>query len=168
MHFNKKCVGQFVNPRLYSVSHLADTACDSKLKSDRSTVQQLCIIYDTFKAAPASATCSLVIPLVTACQSAHYSFTVFGRSDNQNFVLPVSYQFSGQQAAYKLQRALYIGKHRESRAQAVTGVDVLSPLVTAKDLVLNFGKSQNRITLLFATCCRQYSFCICKAAWVCH
>lgn len=151
VHLNKKCVGQFFNPRLYSVSHLADTACDSKL--DRCTVQQLCIIYDTFKAASASPACSLLIPLVTACQSAQYSFTVFGRSDNQNFVLPVSYQFSAQQAAYNLQKALYIGKHRDSRAQAITGVDLLSPLVTAKDLVLNFGKSQDRTTLLFATCC---------------
>ena len=146
MHQNKKCVGQFVNPRLYSVSQLPDSASDSKL--ERVPIQQLCIIYDSFKAASASGPQSLLIPLVTACQSEQYHFRVFGRCDNQNFVLPISYQFSGQQAAYSLQKALYIGKHKGIAAQAGATVGLLSPLITAKDLTLNFGRSYPSLRVL--------------------
>lgn len=137
VHQNRKCVGQFFNPRLYSVSQVTDTAFDSQ--TDKTPVQQLCIIYDSFRAASGTGAQSLLVPLVPACKSEQYRFTVFGRCDNRNFVLPVTYQFSGQQAAYSLQKALYIDKHRHSSAQTSAGVECLSSLTTAKDLTINFG-----------------------------
>lgn len=120
------------------MSQLSEAAVESEPGS--CPVQQLCIIYDNFKAALATSSATLLVPLVTARQAEEYRFTVFGRCDNRNFVLPISYQFSGQQAAYGLQKALYIGKHNSASASAERETDSLSPLITSKDITLNFGK----------------------------
>lgn len=136
---DNKCVGQFVNPRLYSVPQSSDAAFDSQL--DKSPVQQVCVVYDTFKSASATGEQLLLIPLVTAKESEEYRFTVFGRCNNSNFVLPISYQFSGQHTAYSLQKALYIGKHRGASGQSTTGRASSSSLTAARDLTLNFGMS---------------------------
>lgn len=139
MYCNRKCIGKFVQPRLYSVSQLGDTSSVSSLESC-CPVQQLTIIYDCFKAACSDSSARVSVPIVTSSSSTDYKFTVVGRCEGCNFVLPATYHFSGQQAAYELQKALYTSKHQQSQAAAAAFVTALSPLIATTDLTLNFGK----------------------------
>ena len=138
VYCNRKCVGKFTQPRLYSVSQLGDTSSVSSFES--CPVQQLTIIYDCFKAACSENCARVSVPIVTSSSSEEYKFTVAGRCEGCNFILPATYQFSGQQAAYELQKALYTSKHQQSQAAAAAFVTALSPLIAASDLTLNFGK----------------------------
>lgn len=138
MYHNKKCVGRFIKPRLYSVSQLGGTR-EERLAN--CPVQQLSIIYDCFKAACTDSPTKVSVPIVTADAFEQYRFTVVGRCEECNFVLPVTYQFSGQQAAYELQKNLYTTKHQQFQAAAAGTVSALSPLITNSDLALNFGRS---------------------------
>ncbi len=140
VYHNKKCVGRFIKPRLYSVSQFSDTREEQFADCP---VQQLSIIYDCFKAACTDGPAKVSVPIVTADASEQYRFTVVGRCEECNFVLPVTYQFSGQQAAYNLQKSLYTTKHQQSQAAAAGTVSALSPLITTSDLALNFGKSSS-------------------------
>lgn len=103
-------------------------------------MQQLSIIYDCFKAASSDSSAEVSVPIVTASHSEQYQFTVVGRCEGRNFILPATYHFSGQQAAYGLQKALYTTKHQQNKAAAASIVSALSPLITTGDLTLNFGK----------------------------
>ncbi|KAA6423174.1 MAG: hypothetical protein FRX49_07161 [Trebouxia sp. A1-2] len=136
VYHNKKCVGRFIKPRLYSVSQFGDTREE---RFADCPVQQLSIIYDCFKAACIDGPAKVSVPIVTADAFEQYRFTVVGRCEECNFVLPVTYQFSGQQAAYSLQRSLYTSKHQQSQAAASGTVSALSPLITTSDLALNFA-----------------------------
>lgn len=138
VYCNRKCIGKFVQPRLYSVSQLGDTSSVSSLES--CPVQQLTIIYDCFTAACSDSSARVTVPIVTSSSSTEYKFTVVGRCEGCNFVLPATYHFSGQQAAYELQKALYTSKHQQSQAAAAAFVTALSPLIATTDLTLNFGK----------------------------
>lgn len=138
VYCNRKCVGKFTQPRLYSVSQLGDTSCVSSLES--CPVQQLTIIYDCFKAACSESSARVSVPIVTSSSTEEYRFTVVGRCEGCNFVLPATYRFSGEQAAYELQKALYTSKHQQTQAAAAAFVTALSPLIATTDLALNFGK----------------------------
>lgn len=170
VYCNKKCVGKFIHPRLYSVSHLGDASSVSS--SDSCPVQQLTIIYDCFKAASSDSSARVSVPVVASSSSEVYQFTVVGRCEGRNFILPATYQFSNQQAAYELQKALYTSRHRQSQAAAAAFVTALSPLITTTDLTLNFGELTKSCCAPFATgilvcthfrqiimfmCCRQRS-----------
>ena len=135
VYHNKKCLGRFIKPRLYSVSQLGDTS-----RAESCPVQQLSIIYDCFKAASSDSSAEVSVPIVTASHSEQYQFTVVGRCEGRNFILPATYHFSGQQAAYGLQKALYTTKHQQNKAAAASIISALSPLITTGDLTLNFGK----------------------------
>ncbi len=151
VYHNKKCIGRFVKPRLYSVSQLGDTSSASDFQN--CPVQQLSIIYDCFKAACSDTPGKVSVPIVTASSSEHYQFTVVGRCEERNFVLPATYQFSGQQAAYKLQKTLYTTKHQQ--ATAAGSDSALSPLITNSDLTLNLGTS-------YSTACDIQSTVLCS------
>ncbi len=140
VYHNKKCVGRFIKPRLYSVSQFGDTREEQFADCP---VQQLSIIYDCFKAACTDGPAKVSVPIVTADAFEQYRFTVVGRCEECNFVLPVTYQFSGQQVAYNLQKSLYTTKHQQSQAAAAGTVSALSPLITNSDLALNFGRSSS-------------------------
>lgn len=103
-------------------------------------MQQLSIIYDCFKAACSDSHTQLSVPVVTNDGSEEYKFTVVGRCEGCNFILPATYQFSGQQAAYGLQKTLYTSRHQQNQAAAAAAVTALSPLIATTDLTLNFGK----------------------------
>ena len=109
-------------------------------------MQQLSIIYDCFKAAYSDNQVS--VPVVTNSRSEEYKFTVVGCCEGCNFILPAAYRFSGQQAAYELQKGLYTSKHQQNQAAAAAAVTALSPLIATTDLTLNFGKQQ--IMLIYA------------------
>lgn len=170
VYCNKKCVGKFTQPRLYSVSHLGDASSVSS--SESCPVQQLTIIYDCFKAASSDSSARVSVPVVASSSSEEYRFTVVGRCEGRNFILPATYQFSSQQAAYELQKALYTSRHRQSQAAAAAFVTALSPLITTTDLTLNFGELMecwcapvtNKILMcafyqqiILFMCCRQRS-----------
>ena len=138
VYHNKKCLGRFVKPRLYSVAPVDEAS--QATNSERCPVQQLSITYDCFQAASSESPSRICVPLVTASSSEHYRFTVVGHCEQRNFVLPATYQFSGQQAAYALQRALYTTKHQQSQAASSGAVAALSPLITTSDLSVTFGK----------------------------
>lgn len=120
------------------MSQLGDTSGVSSLESCR--IQQLTIIYDCFKAASSDTPARVSVPVVTSSSSEDYKFTVVGRCEGGNFILPATYQFTGQQAAYELQKALYSSKHQQKQGAAAAFVTALSPLIAATDLTLNFGK----------------------------
>ena len=138
VYCNTKCIGKFTQPRLYSVSQLGDTSSVSSSKS--CPVQQLTIIYDCFKAACSDSSARVSVPVVASSSSEQYKFIVVGRCEGCNFILPATYQFSSQQTAYELQKALYTSRHQQNQAAAAAFVTALSPLITTTDLILNFGK----------------------------
>ncbi|KAL0053045.1 hypothetical protein WJX82_000107 [Trebouxia sp. C0006] len=146
VYHNKKCVGRFIKPRLYSVSQFGDTREEQFADCP---VQQLSIIYDCFKAACTDGPAKVSVPIVTADAFEQYRFTVVGRCEECNFVLPVTYQFSGQQVAYNLQKSLYTTKHQQSQAAAAGTVSALSPLITNSDLALNFGTGLELFSAVF-------------------
>jgi hypothetical protein len=146
VYHNKKCVGRFIKPRLYSVSQFGDTR---EGQFADCPVQQLSIIYDCFKAACTDGSAKVSVPIVTADAFEQYCFTVVGRCEECNFILPVTYHFSGQQAAYSLQKSLYTTKHQQSQAAAAGTVTALSPLITTSDLALNFGRSSSYRSHMF-------------------
>ena len=80
------------------------------------------------------------MPVVASGSSEQYKFTVVGCCEGCNFILPATYQFSSQQAAYELQKALYTSRHQQNQAAAAAFVTALSPLIATTDLTLNFGK----------------------------
>ena len=70
---------------------------------------------------------------------------MIGKSQGRNFALPFSYQFSGQQASYSLQKALYIQRHQRKRgepagSQTFAGLQRLSQYIREGDLALEFGE----------------------------
>ena len=138
VYHNKKCLGRFVKPRLYSVAQTNEASTSSP---ESCPVQQLSITYDCFQAVSSGSPPKVCVPLVAASTSEQYRFTVVGHCEQQNFVLPATYQFSGQQAAYSLQKALYTTKHQQSQAASAGAIAALSPLITTSDLSLTFGKT---------------------------
>lgn len=157
VYLNKKCLGRFVKPRLYTVTQPDNSSCASK--TDACSVQQLSIAYDSFQPASLSAPAHIHIPVVSASSSDHYHFTIVGHCEQHNFVLPATYQFTGQQAAYGLQRALYTAKHQQSHSGAAGSVAALSPLINPGDLSLAFGKhcASSSTELVTMSCTRKDS-----------
>ena len=127
-----------MQPRLYSISHLGDTSTSSSAES--CPVQQLSIIYDCFQGVCSDSQAQVSVPIVTSSNSEEYRFTVVGRCEGCNFVLPATYRFTGQQAAFELQKALYTSRHQQNQAAAAAFVRALSPLIASTDLTLNFGE----------------------------
>lgn len=167
VYCNRKCIGKFTQPRLYSVSQLGDTSSVSS--STSCPVQQLTIIYDCFNAACSDSSARVSVPVVASGSTEEYKFTVVGRCEGCNFVLPATYQFSSQQAAFELQKALYTSRHQQNQAAAAAFVTALSPLIATTDLTLNFGKllqcgmlpseqtGHPAQSVIMIVCCRQRS-----------